>query len=290
MANLICPSCKSEMTTQEDPDITIEKCPDCGGVFLDKGELNALATGLSGNIEYCSIDKEHHPDDIATRSCPKCAHAQMHKVNLLRFSDIIFDFCRECEGFFLDKEESRRMNEELDKLAPDRKSEEFRDYLNERLVRIDRVDDVGLFEAPAGIATAAVKSSYIKVTVFHREALPVAFRVHKEKWTARLAKAVHLFQGHDIPTGDKEFDSTFCIEGEDEEAILHALTPSFRDAALAFVRARPSIISHHGSLEISARRITYVEGPYATGAVHDLVEQADAVVRGMVALSEAIVP
>jgi Zn-finger nucleic acid-binding protein len=290
MANLICPSCKSEMTTQEDPDITIEKCPSCGGIFLDKGEMNALATGLSGNIEFCSIDSEQHPDTVPARSCPKCENTQMHKVNLLRFSDIIFDFCPECEGFFLDKEESRKMNEELDRLAPDRKAEEFRDYVNDRLVRIDRIDDVGLFEAPAGIATAAVKSAYIKVAVYHREPLPIAFRVHKEKWTARLAKAIHLFRGHDIPTGDKEFDGVFCVEGEDEEPILRVLTPAVRDAALAFVRAKPSIISHHGSLEISARRITYVEGPYAAAAAHNLVEKAGGVVRGMVALSEAIVP
>jgi Zn-finger nucleic acid-binding protein len=50
------------METVKEPDITVDRCAACGGIFLDKNELNVLATGMSGDIEYCSIDKDTHAD------------------------------------------------------------------------------------------------------------------------------------------------------------------------------------------------------------------------------------
>ena len=49
---LTCPRCKSVMHKIEEPDITVDRCSECGGTFLDKGELDVLATGMSGEIEF----------------------------------------------------------------------------------------------------------------------------------------------------------------------------------------------------------------------------------------------
>ena len=43
------------MQQVREPDFTIDVCPSYGGRFLAKAELNALATGLSGDIEFCSV-------------------------------------------------------------------------------------------------------------------------------------------------------------------------------------------------------------------------------------------
>ena len=93
MENIACPNCQTEMKQDVAGDITTEVCPKCGGVFLDKGELNILATGIKGDIELCSIDNDFHENRFQQRSCPKCESQQMTKVNLLRLSDLIFDYC-----------------------------------------------------------------------------------------------------------------------------------------------------------------------------------------------------
>jgi len=36
---LKCPNCKSNMNKIKEPDLTIERCESCGGVFLEKGEF-----------------------------------------------------------------------------------------------------------------------------------------------------------------------------------------------------------------------------------------------------------
>jgi len=40
--DLLCPKCRVDMDTVERSGLTIEHCPDCGGVFLDRGELERL--------------------------------------------------------------------------------------------------------------------------------------------------------------------------------------------------------------------------------------------------------
>jgi len=126
MANLTCPNCQVEMKKDEDGDMTTDVCPKCRGVFLDKDELNTLATGMSGNIEYCSIDNDFHQDHFPDRSCPRCSDKQMSKINLLAFSDLIFDYCSNCGGFFLDQGEVQKMNQDLRHLTPNKEAEEHR--------------------------------------------------------------------------------------------------------------------------------------------------------------------
>ena len=39
---LVCPKCGGEMRSQERSGITIDRCTECRGVFLDRGELERL--------------------------------------------------------------------------------------------------------------------------------------------------------------------------------------------------------------------------------------------------------
>lgn len=52
MAELLCPKCQAPMTSQDRNGVTIERCAECGGIFLDRGELERLETaeapGLTG--------------------------------------------------------------------------------------------------------------------------------------------------------------------------------------------------------------------------------------------------
>ena len=51
---LVCPKCGSEMRSYERNGVTVDQCTGCGGLFLDKGELERLSEAESafyGNQE-----------------------------------------------------------------------------------------------------------------------------------------------------------------------------------------------------------------------------------------------
>lgn len=43
MTELLCPKDQSPLRSIERNGVTIERCPDCGGMFLDRGEFERLA-------------------------------------------------------------------------------------------------------------------------------------------------------------------------------------------------------------------------------------------------------
>lgn len=270
MEELKCPNCSTVMKKERDPDITTDVCPGCGGIFLEKGELNALATGMAGDIEYCSVDREEHADRFATRSCPKCTNQKMEKVNLLRFSDLIFDYCHECEGFFLDKGEIESMNLELKKLSPGGTSGEYRSHKDDHLVRVNQVSDItmggpmsamtgGAMQRPVGVM-------YIQAEVYFKTPLNMDLRIHAEKWTAKLAKILGISGSDDIAVGNDKFDGKFIVHGSDKTKIIGMLSPEVQNLMLQFVSKRPKILSESGSLEVLDDKVVYTEGPY-TGEI-----------------------
>jgi len=46
MSLLICPNCKTGMKAITRYDVEIDVCPDCQGVWLDRGELDQLLTAV----------------------------------------------------------------------------------------------------------------------------------------------------------------------------------------------------------------------------------------------------
>jgi Zn-finger nucleic acid-binding protein len=96
----------------------VDACPECGGMFLDRGELNRVAAPTVGDLEYSTVHSEsfRHDDRFAPTSCPRCDGVEMKKVEFNIYTGIILDYCASCEGFWLDGEELTRINEEVRKL------------------------------------------------------------------------------------------------------------------------------------------------------------------------------
>ena len=116
-----CLSCDSEMTnnlvhTKKD-QISYDICEACGSFWLDAGELNGMAFQVSGNIEYCSKEKDEGILE-STRECPRCENTILDKVFFIGYSDILLDRCRNCEGFWLDGGELDLINKELRTVMP----------------------------------------------------------------------------------------------------------------------------------------------------------------------------
>lgn len=60
MAEMVCPKCLGRMRTVERNDVVFERCVECGGVFLDRGELEQLARA---ETTYYRRRTDWHDDD-----------------------------------------------------------------------------------------------------------------------------------------------------------------------------------------------------------------------------------
>lgn len=281
-----CPGCGAEMRAVVEADITTEECTVCGGVFLDRGELNILATGMAGDIEFCSRDKDRLSDRFGVRTCPKCAGTPMEKVELLRHTGIIFDCCPKCQGFFLDPGEVNAMNEELRAMAGKEHGEELRTYKNDHLVTIDLVSGVALeTSSPLGTRTPA-GVTFIVVTVHFKEPMGIGLRVHREGWTVKLAKAFGLYGKQDVSIGNRDFDSSFIIQAENPSKVERVFSPRVQEALLKFLAERPKLVLEHGSLQILDDRIVYSEGPYAGKLQTDVVAASPEVMDPLLSIVE----
>lgn len=68
MSTLTCPKCGSEMRSYERNRVHVDQCTGCGGLFLDRGELEAL---VNAEAAYYSA-----PAPQAPRQAPPAAAPQ----------------------------------------------------------------------------------------------------------------------------------------------------------------------------------------------------------------------
>jgi uncharacterized protein len=92
-------------------DIEVDRCPDCRGMWLDKGELEAIQQ----TVERSYADEiKKIPDTALTQykaarsarsldslKCPKCSE-ELHTREHGYCSQIYVDVCPACEGLWLD--------------------------------------------------------------------------------------------------------------------------------------------------------------------------------------------
>ncbi|HEX20612.1 MAG TPA: hypothetical protein ENG78_07330 [Acidiferrobacteraceae bacterium] len=109
-----CPIDNNELEKQTyEADIEIDVCPRCAGVWLDKGELEAIEE----TIENDYIEElEKFPDYVGSAytmalqkkaaeiTCPDC-NTTMERKEYAYTSQIMIDKCPKCHGIWLDKGE-----------------------------------------------------------------------------------------------------------------------------------------------------------------------------------------
>jgi len=100
-----CPVCKNAMITLELADVEIDHCTDCGGIWLDAGELELLL----GNPEHAEqlLDSFKIDTDSAEkrRKCPICLK-KMQKIIVGQSKPILtLDKCTRGDGLWFDKGE-----------------------------------------------------------------------------------------------------------------------------------------------------------------------------------------
>jgi Zn-finger nucleic acid-binding protein len=89
-----CPVCKNAMITLELAEVEIDHCPDCGGIWLDAGELELLH---SFKIDPNCTERK--------RKCPIC-DKKMQKIIVGKTPPtLLIDKCTKGDGLWFDKGE-----------------------------------------------------------------------------------------------------------------------------------------------------------------------------------------
>jgi Zn-finger nucleic acid-binding protein len=100
-----CPVCKNAMITLELAEVEVDYCTDCGGIWLDAGELELLlgdpeqAGQLLNSFEIDSECVEKR------RKCPICLKKMQKIVVGTAKPTLLIDKCTKGDGLWFDKGE-----------------------------------------------------------------------------------------------------------------------------------------------------------------------------------------
>lgn len=100
-----CPVCKNAMITLELADVEIDHCTDCGGIWLDSGELELLLgepTNAKQLLDSFKIDS--NPTENP-RKCPICDKKMKKIIAGVSTPTLLIDKCPKGDGLWFDKGE-----------------------------------------------------------------------------------------------------------------------------------------------------------------------------------------
>lgn len=106
-----CPSCAGVSLAEESAGgITLDRCPNCRGIWLDSLELELLLKGkpealLKSDEMFLAVGRSA----TATLHCPVCRGAQLIKLNSRLRPGTVIDSCQVCFGTWLDAGELTRL-------------------------------------------------------------------------------------------------------------------------------------------------------------------------------------
>ena len=106
-----CPKCKAELFTFEVEGISLEQCNSCEGIWFDKNELRQVKDKADSDLNWMDFEIWKHPEKFKAGrqkyDCPKCNV----KMEVLDYdhTNIEIDYCKSCEGVWLDKGEIQKL-------------------------------------------------------------------------------------------------------------------------------------------------------------------------------------
>lgn len=128
---LRCPTCDASLAPTATADIHLDTCAACGGVWFDRGELEAHLTHPAARGDVPTV-LTTPPRGPAYRRCPHCAQP-MTPRNWERYSGVVVDVCT-AHGVWVDGGELARLHvwaesprrERVDELDAERAAAERR--------------------------------------------------------------------------------------------------------------------------------------------------------------------
>lgn len=113
-----CPNCKGIMDRDELGSFCIDRCPDCGGIWLDAAELDKVValnkSGASkGVVDRLDVGKRVPGGRTGTRTMRQCPRdrAALTITDSPTQRHVVYDLCPQCRGIFLDAGELKDLAE-----------------------------------------------------------------------------------------------------------------------------------------------------------------------------------
>jgi Zn-finger nucleic acid-binding protein len=103
-----CPRDGSELTTEREGSLDVDRCPQCRGLWLDHDELDELEATVAQHEHHrrATIEYAKRPSDLP---CPVC-HKLMRAFNY-RAYNLELETCEDRHGFWLDAGEEKHLLE-----------------------------------------------------------------------------------------------------------------------------------------------------------------------------------
>jgi len=98
-----CPACRSPLISVEYLQVEADHCADCGGVWLDAGELELLSQ-LTGGLDAPPESRAAGEGAEVRRRCPIC-RAWMEKRATVTAPPVVWDACPRGHGVWFDRNE-----------------------------------------------------------------------------------------------------------------------------------------------------------------------------------------
>lgn len=103
-----CPKCDLEMSPKSYDGVEVDRCFGCGGIWLDKGEMEQVDNkNIASLVDVVGTTEKSDVMDGVTAHCPRC---DRDMIALRGANDVQFDWCDQCEGMFFDRGELAAMN------------------------------------------------------------------------------------------------------------------------------------------------------------------------------------
>ena len=99
-----CPVCKTAMITMELTEVEIDHCLECGGIWLDAGELEMLMDDADKAKRLIASFDEAGEHSEQPRKCPICLK-KMAKVTVGQGDPVLLDRCKRGDGLWFDSGE-----------------------------------------------------------------------------------------------------------------------------------------------------------------------------------------
>ncbi len=112
-----CPRCSGELRPivfEEVGSINLDRCPECQGIWFDKGELDRVNDCVWTNVEEMTLGRARAADEKLR--CPRC-QGILDALSPLDDQELVLDRCPSCLGFWLDKGELDRVRDIAGKMT-----------------------------------------------------------------------------------------------------------------------------------------------------------------------------
>ena len=122
-----CPKCNSELFTFEIDGMKLEQCNSCEGMWFDKEELRQVKDKADANLNWMDFEIWEHTDKFKLGkqkyNCPNCNDV----MEVLDYdkTNVEIDYCKSCEGVWLDKGEIQKLIEALEEEMLTKSSDDY---------------------------------------------------------------------------------------------------------------------------------------------------------------------